>query len=161
MLEPTAVILQVAFLAVLFLFVAWVVRSSLRDLRGPDSSRMVAGAPLSDATGIHSAETVGAGSAVDPRLIVERAPGHTPGMEYEIGDGAILGRGDQAEIRLDDPYASGRHAQLSVQGGRVVLEDLGSTNGTYLNEEEVAGPQPLHQGDRVRIGDSEFTYVDS
>ena len=161
MLEPTAVILQVAFLAVLFLFVAWVVRSSLRDLRGPDSSRMVAGAALSDATGINSAETVGAGSAVDPRLIVERAPGHTPGMEYEIGEGAVLGRGDQAEIRLDDPYASGRHARLSVQGGRVVLEDLGSTNGTFLNEEEVGGPQPLHQGDRVRIGDSEFTYVDS
>lgn len=41
----------------------------------------------------------------------------------------------------------------------VVLEDLGSTNGTYLNEELVTGPQPLHQGDRVRIGDSEFTFV--
>lgn len=160
MLEPTAVILQVAFLVVLFLFIAWVVRSALRDLRRPDSARVV-GAPVSDATGIHSAETVGAGSAVDPRLIVERAPGHTPGMEYEIGEGAILGRGEQAEIRLDDPYASGRHARLFVQGGRVVLEDLGSTNGTFLNEEEVAGPQPLHQGDRVRIGDSEFTYVDN
>lgn len=160
MIEPTALILQVAFLAVLFLFVAWVVRSSMRDLRRPDSARMVPGAPLSDATGIHSAETVGGGNAVDPRLVVERAPGHTPGMEYEIGAGAVLGRGDQAEIRLEDPYASGRHAQLSLQGGRVVLEDLGSTNGTYLNEEEVAGPQPLYQGDRVRIGDSEFTYVD-
>ena len=43
----------------------------------------------------------------------------------------------------------------------MVLEDLGSTNGTFLNEEEVGGPQPLHQGDRVRIGDSEFTYVDN
>ena len=161
MLQPTAVILQVAFLAVLFLFVAWVVRSALRDLRQPDSARMVGAVPVNDATGIHSAETVGAGTAVDPRLIVERAPGHSPGMEYEIGPGAVLGRGDQAEIRLEDPYASGRHARLSVQGGRVILEDLGSTNGTFLNEEEVAGPQPLHQGDRLRIGDSEFTYVDS
>jgi pSer/pThr/pTyr-binding forkhead associated (FHA) protein len=41
-----------------------------------------------------------------------------------------------------------------------VIEDLGSTNGTYLNEELLSGPQPLHQGDRVRIGDSEFTYAD-
>jgi pSer/pThr/pTyr-binding forkhead associated (FHA) protein len=41
-----------------------------------------------------------------------------------------------------------------------VLEDLGSTNGTYLNEELLSGPQPLHAGDRVRIGDSEFTYMD-
>lgn len=152
MLEPTAVILQVAFLAVLFLFVAWVVRSSLRDLRGPDSSRMVAGAPLSDATGIHSAETVGAGSAVDPRLIVERAPGHTPGMEYEIGEGAILGRGDQAEIRLDDPYASSRHARLSLQGGRVVLEDLGSTNGTYLDRSKVTTAVRVPIGTPVHVG---------
>ena len=104
---------------------------------------------------MHLAASPGA----EPRLVVERAPGHTPGMEYEIGAGAILGRGDQAEIRLEDPYASGRHAQLTRRGTLVVLEDLGSTNGTYLNEELVTGPQPLHQGDRVRIGDSEFTYV--
>ena len=97
----------------------------------------------------------------DPRLVVERAPGHTPGMEYEIAGGAVLGRGEQAEIRLDDPYASSAHARLVLQGGRVVLEDLGSTNGTFLNEEAVNGPQPLHQGDRLRIGDSEFLFVDS
>ena len=97
-------------------------------------------------------------SEADARLIVERAPGHTPGMIYDIGQGAVLGRGDIAEIRLEDPFASSRHAQLLLQGGVVVLEDLGSTNGTYLNEELLAGPAPLHNGDRVRIGDSEFTY---
>jgi pSer/pThr/pTyr-binding forkhead associated (FHA) protein len=79
-------------------------------------------------------------------------------MIYDIGEGAVLGRGDGAEIRLDDPFASSRHAQLVLQGGTVVLEDLGSTNGTYLNEELLAGPTPLHHGDRIRIGDSEFTY---
>ena len=95
-----------------------------------------------------------------PRLVVERAPGHVAGMEYEIGEGAVLGRGDQAEIRLEDPFASSQHARLSVQGGMVVVEDLGSTNGTYLNEELLHGAQALHPGDRVRIGDSEFTYLD-
>ena len=90
--------------------------------------------------------------------MVERARGHTPGMIYDIGEGAVLGRGDAAEIRLDDPFASSRHAQLVLQAGVVVLEDLGSTNGTYLNEELLSGPAPLHNGDRVRIGDSEFTY---
>ena len=64
----------------------------------------------------------------------------------------------RAEIRLEDPFASSRHAQLLRQGGLVVLEDLGSTNGTYLNEEALHGPAPLHPGDRVRIGDSEFTF---
>jgi hypothetical protein len=164
MLEPTAVALQAAFLVVLYLFIVWVARSALRDLRRPDTERAgsiaAATGTAPGGTGLHAAAGAAAGSvAVDPRLIVERAPGHTPGMEYEIGQGAVLGRGEQAEIRLDDPFASGRHAQLTRRGGLVVLEDLGSTNGTYLNEELVTGPQPLHQGDRVRIGDSEFTYV--
>lgn len=155
MLQPTAVALQAAFVAVLFLFVAWVSRSALRDLRRPDEQRWGGGSPAQDATGFHPA-----GAPLgEPRLIVERAPGHTPGMEYEIGTGAVMGRGDRAEIRLEDPFASGSHARLTRQGAVVVLEDLGSTNGTYLNEEPVSGPQPLHHGDRVRIGDSEFTFV--
>jgi hypothetical protein len=136
-LEPVSVGLQFGFLAVLYLFLLWVSRSALRDLRRSSGPRPSAAGP-----------------------IVERAPGHTPGMEYDIGEGAVLGRGDQAEIRLEDPFASSRHARLLRQGGIVVLEDLGSTNGTYLNEELLSGPQPLHRGDRVRIGDSEFTFLD-
>ena len=153
--------LQAAFLAVLFLFVAWVARSSLRDLRRPDDLRGAFVPPPgagAGATGLHSA--AGVMGAFEPRLIVERAPGHAPGMEYDIGDGATMGRGDDVEVRLEDPFASSRHARLTRQGALVVLEDLGSTNGTYLNEELVTGPQPQHPGDRVRIGDSEFTYVD-
>ena len=160
--EPISVGLQFGFLAVLYLFLLWVSRSALRDLRTPPgrptATAVAAVAP--DATGLHPASQAGTGVAFEPRLIVERAPGHTPGMEYDVGEGAIMGRGDQAEIRLEDPFASSRHAKLTPQGGIVVLEDLGSTNGTYLNEELLSGPQPLHQGDRVRIGDSEFTYAD-
>lgn len=150
-LEPIAVALKFGFLGVLYLFLLWVSRSALRDLR----RAAVPSVPAPEATGVHR---VGGGG--DARLIVERAPGHTPGMEYEVGEGAVLGRGDRAEIRLDDPFASSRHARLVVQGGVVVLEDLGSTNGTYLNEELLSGPAPLHPGDRVRIGDSEFTFQD-
>ena len=161
--EPISVGLQFGFLAVLYLFLLWVSRSALKDLRNPPRRSVptaVADVPT-DATGLHPASRApGATGAFDPRLIVERAPGHTPGMEYDVGDGAVMGRGDQAEIRLEDPFASSRHAKLSPQGGIVVIEDLGSTNGTYLNEELLSGPQPLHQGDRVRIGDSEFTYAD-
>ena len=166
MLDPISIALQFGFLAVLYLFLVWVARSSLKDLRRTEGSTrpggLVAAGPVvgggSEATGLYTAATPRA--LEDPRLLVERAPGHTPGMEYEVLGGAVLGRGDQAEIRLEDPFASSRHAKLTVQGGVVVLEDLGSTNGTYLNEELVAGPQPLHRGDRVRIGDSEFTYLD-
>jgi FHA domain len=162
LLEPVSVGLQFGFLAVLYLFLLWVSRSALRDLRRSSAPRASAAGPVMtprpDATGLYSSPAVD--GADEPRLIVERAPGHTPGMEYDIGEGAVMGRGDQAEIRLEDPFASSRHARLLRQGGIVVLEDLGSTNGTYLNEELLTGPQPLHRGDRVRIGDSEFTYLD-
>ena len=151
-LAPASVALKFGFLVVLYAFLLWVARSAMRDLR---AGRTV---PATDAaTGFHSA-TAPPHVARDARLVVERAPGHAPGMIYDIGDGAVLGRGDAAEIRLDDPFASSRHAQLILQAGTVVLEDLGSTNGTYLNEELLQGPAPLHNGDRVRIGDSEFTY---
>jgi FHA domain-containing protein len=163
---PVSVGLQAGFLAVLYLFLLWISRSALRDLRRPPGARGVpapAEAP-SDATGLHpasrAAHRTDRDGPFDPRLVVERAPGHTPGMEYDVGEGAVLGRGDHAEIRLEDPFASSRHAKLTRQGAIVVLEDLGSTNGTYLNEELLSGPQPLHQGDRVRIGDSEFTYAE-
>jgi len=153
-LAPVSVALKFGFLVVLYLFLLWVARSATRDLRGGQRPLLAAD---SAATGFHSA-TAPLHAAREARLVVERAPGHTPGMIYDIGEGAVLGRGDGAEIRLDDPFASSRHAQLVLQAGTVVLEDLGSTNGTYLNEELLAGPSPLHNGDRVRIGDSEFTY---
>lgn len=160
MLEPVSVALKFGFLAVLYLFLLWVARSAMKDLRRGAAPVV---APPGDATGMYTAGGGGRQSrdGLDPRLVVDRAPGHAPGMEYEVGEGAVLGRGEQAEIRLDDPFASSRHARLLRQGGIIVIEDLGSTNGTYLNEELLSGPQPLHQGDRVRIGDSEFTYLES
>jgi len=154
-LAPVSVALKFGFLVVLYLFLLWVARSASRDLR---AARPLTSAETS--TGFHSASSAPR-SAREPRLVVERAPGHSPGMIYDIGSGAVLGRGDEAEIRLDDPFASSRHAQLVLQAGVVVLEDLGSTNGTYLNEELLAGPAPLHSGDRVRIGDSEFSYEEA
>ena len=168
MIDPASVALKFAFLAVLYLFLLWISRNALKDLKrttaqttAPPYARV--GGSESEATGIQSASGPGHAAqdgAPDPRLVVERAPGHVAGMEYEVGEGAVMGRGDQAEIRLEDPFASSRHARLTRQGAAIVLEDLGSTNGTYLNEELLSGPQPLHPGDRVRIGDSEFTYMD-
>ncbi len=164
MLDPVSVGLKFAFLAVLYLFLLWIARSALKDLRrgasagagssGWAGSTAGASAPvaaMSDETGLHQANPEGA------MLVVERAPGHEPGMRYDISGGATMGRGD-VEIVLEDPFASTRHARIDRQGGVVVLEDLGSTNGTYLNEELLRGPQPLHEGDRIRIGDSQFVF---
>ena len=162
-LAPVSVALKFGFLAVMYLFALWVARSARRDLRGSAvAARGDSGADAvpPDATGLYSASTLG---PVDlarraPRLVVERAPGHEPGMIYDLDADIVLGRGDHAEIRLQDPFASARHARVYEQGNIVVIEDLGSTNGTYLNEELLETPRPLHPGDRVRIGDSEFAF---
>jgi hypothetical protein len=162
MLEPVSVGLKFGFLVVLYLFLLWVAWSALRDLRGRGRGR--AAEPnrshYADATGMYSATDGLVESASDefePRLLVERAPGHQSGTSYDISSGATLGRGD-VEIQLEDPFASSQHARIARQGHVLVIEDLGSTNGTYLNEEQLNGPQPLRPGDRIRIGDCEFSY---
>ena len=75
-------------------------------------------------------------------------------------DVVTIGRLPECQVTISDKGASRRHAQVRHANGTYILTDLGSTNGTYLNEELVSGPQPLHRGDRVRIGDSEFTFLD-
>jgi hypothetical protein len=164
-LAPVSVALKFGFLAVLYLFLLWVSRSAMRDLRGREGSGWHAAAPgggsaAPDATGLHSASTVGRVDLTrrSPRLVVERAPGHDPGMIYDLDGSLVLGRGERAEIRLEDPFASSSHARIYEQAGSLVLEDLGSTNGTYLNEELLDTLRPLHPGDHVRIGDSEFVF---
>jgi hypothetical protein len=175
-LQPVSLALKFGFLAVLYLFLLWVARSALRDLRGRGDSIPLRGARAagsthasagpalpagSDATGLHSASTPIRSDLAHrtPRLVVARATGHEPGMIYDLDSDLVLGRGDQAEIRLEDPFASSRHARVYEQAGTLVLEDLRSTNGTYLNEELLdTTPRPLHPGDHLRIGESEFVF---
>jgi hypothetical protein len=160
-LAPVSVALKFGFLAVLYLFLVWVAIGSLRDLRrGRGSVADGVGRHPPDATGMYPA-SAGLGDLdgeFDPRLLVEHAIGHEAGIAYDLRGGATLGRGD-VEVKLEDPFASSRHARISCQGHVVVIEDLGSTNGTYLNDEPLTGPQPLHDGDVIRIGDSEFSYL--
>lgn len=159
-LDPIAVGLKFGFLAVLYLFLLWVARSALKDLRRGAEPVHVAGPTpdYEDATGMYSASTPMARDRGRPKLRVDTAAGLAAGSAYDLSEGALLGRGDQADIRLEDGFASSQHARLVPQGDVMVLEDLGSTNGTYLNEEPLRGPQPLHAGDKIRIGDSVFSF---
>jgi pSer/pThr/pTyr-binding forkhead associated (FHA) protein len=106
----------------------------------------------------HATAALNDAPAGTPKLRVATAAGLRAGSAYDLSDGALLGRGDSADIRLEDTFASSAHARLVAEGDVIVLEDLGSTNGTYLNGEPLRGPQPLHIGDSIRIGDSEFTF---
>jgi hypothetical protein len=160
MLQPVSVGLKFGFLIVLYLFLFWVAASTLFDLRRGVGNRRGGGVTAGDATSIYqTADPLAAlDTEFEPRLVVDHAEGHQPGVAYDLMDPVTLGRGE-VEIKLGDPFASSRHAKITRQGRTLVIEDLGSTNGTYLNGEPLNGPQPLHDGDRIQIGDSEFSYL--
>ena len=87
----------------------------------------------------------------DPELLVQRGPNE--GSRWKIREGDTeVGRRSSSRVLLDDISVSRRHAVVRREGARVVVEDLGSLNGTYLNGRRIAGPEPLHHGDRLQIG---------
>ena len=147
MLDPVAVALKFGFLAVLYLFLLWTVRSAWRDLRRTaeaDAARVAPRRRHGHARRL--ARLRDAATAARRCCASPPAAGLQSGAAYDLSEGALLGRGDQADIVLEDSFASSRHARLVPHGDVMVLEDLGSTNGTYLNGEPLRGPQPLHVG---------------
>ena len=159
--DPLAVALKFAFLAVLYLFLLWVSRSALRDLARSRESA-VAAEPLapSSASQRHDERQGGKGMMgnMRPRLEVIAALGYEPGTVLDISDGATLGRADSAEIPVNDPFASSAHARIYPRGDFMHVEDMGSTNGNYLNGRQLRGPERLKVADVIRIGDSEYRY---
>jgi FHA domain len=155
--EPLAVALKFGFLLVLYLFLLWVVRSAMKDLsRSGRSSAPEPAEPPSRRRQESAIPDLRAG--VSPQLTVVAAMGHQPGTTFDIGEGATLGRSDGAAIRVDDPFASSAHARIFPRGEYMYLEDMGSTNGTYLNGRQVKVTERLKMADVIRIGDSEYRY---
>jgi hypothetical protein len=155
--EPLAVALKFGFLAVLYLFLLWVARSAMKDLaRGGDAAAAVPDEPPSPRRRGSSAPDLRAG--VTPQLVVVAAKGYEPGTSWDIGSGAMMGRSDNAEIRVEDPFASSAHARIFSRGDFLHVEDMGSTNGTYLNGRQLRAAERLKMGDVIRIGDSEYRY---
>lgn len=74
------------------------------------------------------------------------------GLDFTVTDSVVMGRGAEADVLLDDPYASEFHLRLNAKDGRLVLSDLGSTNGTYVNGRRVTTPIDLSRGDAVQVG---------
>jgi len=153
--EPLAVALKFGFLAVLYLFLLWVARSARRDL-----DHYEGGSPLEKASPGGRREPAGQDHrvGVQPRLEVVAAMGYDPGTAFDISNGATMGRGDGADIAVDDPFASSAHARIFPRGDFMYIEDMGSTNGTYLNGRQVRSAERLNVKDVIRIGDSEYRY---
>lgn len=161
--DPLAVALKFGFLAVLYLFLLWISRSALRDLmRGAGGGALMDAEPV-DAPGAAKrrrpeAQSGGLMGSVDPKLVVIAALGHEPGTTFDLSEGALMGRADSAEVQIDDPFASSAHARIFPRDDFMYVEDMGSTNGTYLNGRQLRGAERLKVADVVRIGDSEYRY---
>lgn len=85
------------------------------------------------------------------KVVVVRSENQA-GLDFTVTDATVLGRSDEADIVIDDPYASEFHLRLVAQEGGLTLHDLGSTNGTYLNGRRVTAPTELRRGDAVQVG---------
>ena len=158
--EPLAVALQFGFLAVLYLFLLWVARSARRDLvRGQEPALADRSPDLDDSRGSR-ARSAGPdlSAGVEPRLEVVAAMGYEPGTVIDVSDGATLGRAGSADIHVEDPFASSVHARIFARNGFMHVEDMGSTNGTYLNGRQLRKAEQLKPADKIRIGDSEYSY---
>jgi hypothetical protein len=150
--DPISVALKFGFLVVLYLFLLWIARSALKDLR-----RTVAPAP--DATGFHQAPVYSATrGGGDSWLIAERGGGLETGERFDLFGGISIGRSADADVRIEDRFASGLHARIYSRQGRYYLEDMNSTNGTLLNSATVTGEAELAPGDLIQIGDTEFRF---
>jgi FHA domain-containing protein len=148
--DPISVALKFGFIAVLYLFVLVIARSALKDLR-----RTVAPAP--DATGFHATPAYSdAPRGADGWLIAERGGGLEAEQRFDLIGGLSIGRSKDADVRIDDRYASGIHARVFSREGRFYVEDMNSTNGTLLNGATLHGEAEAIDRDTIQIGDTTF-----
>ena len=148
--DEALLVLKLAFLVLLYLFIWRVVRTASRDVRLPQESFILA---PQQAARAHEAGRSG-------RLVVVTSPTLQPGRE-ELLDSAPLtvGRSGDNDVELvGDGFASARHARFQPRRDGVWLEDVGSTNGTFVNGTRVTRPRKLARGDVVRIGETELRF---
>jgi pSer/pThr/pTyr-binding forkhead associated (FHA) protein len=146
--------LKIAFLVLLYLFVVRVIRSAGRDRTAPSQDSMILTPAAARAQGLGR----GAPTRRSTRLVVQRSPSLEEGDEFPLNSAPVtVGRGGQNDLVLTgDEFASARHARIEVRGDGVWVQDLDSTNGTYVNGSRVAGAQRVDDGDVLRVGETDF-----
>jgi hypothetical protein len=137
------------FLLLLWLFIFAAFRVVRADLFGGRAGRVASVPPRAAAV---TGKKRGQRGQRGPRTLVVTA-GPLTGTKITLGDQPILiGRADDSTLVLTDDFASSRHARLTNRGGQWYVEDLGSTNGTYLDQQRVQGPLLVSPGQPIRIG---------
>lgn len=143
-------LMRFGFLALLWLFVLAAIRVIRSDLRAGGQPR-IAVPPPARRRGKSGGPTAAQAVPTPSHLLVTE--GALAGTRIELtGAPVLIGRANDSTLVLDDDYASTRHARISLQGEEWYVEDLGSTNGTYLDRAKVTGPTRVPLGVPVRIG---------
>jgi FHA domain len=151
--DEVLLVLKIAFLVLLYLFIWRIVRTASRDLRLPQESFILA---PSGHAGVQAARR----GPHAGRLVVVRSADLDEGQDFELDSAQLtIGRGRQNDIAIgSDEYASARHARFEPRQDGVWVQDLGSTNGTFLNGARLEHPRRLSPGDVVRIGETDLRY---
>lgn len=137
--EIVYVTLRYVVLGLLYVFVFLVARLIYREMK-PAPARQPATSARRDRMGRR------------PSLVAYDAKGHKTRLDAFLGDQLILGRGPDCGVELKDEFASTLHAKIYCAEGRYYIEDLGSTNGTYVNGRRINSPAELRSGDSIKIG---------
>ena len=146
-------ILKFCLLALLYLFFLRVLRAVWAEMNAPRTVAASAGAPARSARnwGGSNRGGGGGGARAGGRLRVIE-PAETKGQTYDLDDELTVGRAGGCHITLDDTFVSQLHARVFRRETQLYVEDLGSTNGTFLNRKKVTSPIAIRKGDRLQIG---------
>jgi hypothetical protein len=157
--EETLLVLKIAFLVLLYLFIWRIVRSAARDVRRSEES-MILAPQQAQALGLRPRQ----GSAPPRgRLVVIDSPALPAGETVELDSVQVTaGRGANNDLPLPgDEFASARHARFEPRRDGIYVEDVGSTNGTFVNGIRLARERRLADGDIVRVGETDLRYEQS
>ncbi len=144
-------ILKLCLLALLYLFFLRVLRAVWTEIKGP---KRIEGPPAKARRETRRAVKQAKGAHLS---VVE--PTNQRGRTFALADDVTLGRAAGCQVTLDDTYASQLHARLFTREGQLFVEDLGSTNGTYLNRRKVQGPMVIKRGDKLQVGNTVMELV--
>jgi hypothetical protein len=181
MIDIVLLVLKIGILVLLYLFIWQVVKTAVQSVRGGGAAAPAAAAPdvvlpagdrlaptftpaerdqrredrLVERT--IAGEKMDFSAHINPRLVVEESPIIPPGVVFPLEGWINVGRATTSDIVLDEQFVSSTHARLVPRGQFYYVEDLGSTNGTFVNEKQVTEAQ-LKMDSRLRIGETTFRY---